>query len=742
MDSPVRENVAHTTIPPTPPSTAGLTREPLSGWDRRTWLVVIPLALIVLYAFLPSLDNGFVAWDDHRNFIDNPYFRGLSAAQVKWAWTTSWVGAYQPLAWMLFEVQYAFYQLDPRGYHVISIVLQVACAMVTYALTRNLLVRCQPEACLGSPWACALSAGMATALFAAHPLRVEAVAWVSCQPYLPCIFFSMLSVLAYLRAFGTNSNPRRSWLVVSFFLFVIALLFKAVPVSLPAVLLILDVYPLRRFRKRTEGTIEPTAQRALLEKVPFVMMSLVFMGLAIAAKPDSQFPVRHYDAWDGVARACYMIWFFICKTVLPLDIIALYPSPVELKWFGLLSGLAIVATMTLSAGLFLVRRTRPGLLAAWLSYLVMLAPNSNLIRISEQIAADRYCYMPMLGLVTLTALGFFRLWKVSSRAHSGAAIGLVVIGLGVLLVLTALTRDQCRTWFNSETLWAHALAHGAQSSFVVHINLGNVYYTQGNDSAAAAQYAAALFLGRDDPGVHYNLAMLLTRQNRYAEAEAHFAEVLRLNRDHIDAHNNLGALLSRQKKYAEAATHFAEVAKLSPGSATAHFNLGLSHSRQGKYEAAATDYAEAIRCQPDYVGAHHNLGTVLSRLENYEAAKDQYHQAIRIDPNFSEAYNALAILMASCPLAKFRDAKMAVRLATRACELTQWKAPRILGTLAAAYAESGDFEAAVSWQKTAIELLTDDRQRADYHSRLTLYQAKQPFRDAAHPARPDVGEQN
>ncbi len=239
---------------------AGPSEEPLPAWDRRTWLVVIPLVFFIMYAFIPSLGNEFVVWDDDQNFLANPNFRGLGAAQVKWAWTTFWFGAYQPFAWLLFETQYVFRQLDPRGYHLTSLLLQVANAVVLYVLTVALLVRCRINSCLESPWKCSLSAGLATALFAVHPLRVEAVAWASCQPYLPCILFSMLAVLVYLRAFPMDSSPRWGWLAGSFLLFVTALLFKAVAVSLPAVLLILDVYPLRRFPDATGRWFDASAQ--------------------------------------------------------------------------------------------------------------------------------------------------------------------------------------------------------------------------------------------------------------------------------------------------------------------------------------------------------------------------------------------------------------------------------------------------------------------------------------------------
>ncbi len=640
-----QERSMQAVVEPVPSSSAVPTRDPLPAWDRRAWLVAIPLALIVIYAFLPCLANGFVSWDDNKSFLENPFFRGLGAAQVRWAWTTFWVGAYQPLAWMLSETQYVFWQLNPRGYHLTSLLFQVANAIVLYVLTVALLVRCKTDSCLESPWTCSLSAAMATALFMVHPLRVEAVAWASSQPYLPCILFSMLSVLAYLRAFPTDSSPRWGWLVGSFVLFLAALLFKAVAMSLPAVLLILDFYPLRRFEDGTGRWFGASARRAWLEKVPFVMTSLLFMGLASAAKPRSQFPSQHEEASLGIARACYSIWFYIAKTVWPRDLIVVYPIPSELNWLAFPFALSIVATLAVTAGLFLLRRRWPGLLATWLCYLVILAPNSGLIRISDQIAGDRYSYMSMLGLVMLAAAGFCWLWRMLSRWRP---CGLVIIamGLGALLGLTAMTRQQCRTWLNSEILWTHALAHGASSSPLAHNNLGNVLYSQGNHQMGVAHYTEALRLNpryadahnnlgtilyaqgkHKEAEAHYlkaaaarsraadahnNLAMILFDQRRYPEAEAHFTEALRLNPSYTDIHNSLGTVLARQKRYAEAEAHFTEAARLNPGLVAAHFNLGRVHAEQGKFESAAAHYAEAIRRHPGYVERTKTWATFLA----------------------------------------------------------------------------------------------------------------------------------
>ncbi len=344
-----QESTMQVALTPVAGPIAGPSGQSLPVWDRRTCLVVVPLALVVIYAFAPVLDNGFVNWDDTVNFLYNPYFRGLGTAQLRWAWTTFWTGTYRPLAWMLFETEYVFCKLDPRGYHLTSLLLQVATAVVLYIFTMVLLVRCGNDSRLENRWPMSLSAGLATALFMAHPLRVEVVAWATVQSYMLCALFSMLAVLAYLHAFGTTTARRWSWLVGSFLLFVTALLFHAVAVSLPAVLLVLDAYPLRRFWAEPGRWFGPELRRVLWEKVPFLIASLVFMGLAIAAKPLSRFPVRQYPLSQCVARACYGIWFYVIKTIWPFDLIAVYPLPKDVNWFSLPYSVSIVATLVMSA---------------------------------------------------------------------------------------------------------------------------------------------------------------------------------------------------------------------------------------------------------------------------------------------------------------------------------------------------------------------------------------------------------
>lgn len=615
---------------------SGRSRQLSPGSNPRTWLVALPLVLVVIVAFLPALDNGFVNWDDDKNFLDNPYYRGVGPDQIKWACTTFWVGVYQPLAWLSFEVEYVFWKLDPRGYHLTSVILHAVNAVVLYVLTVTLLVRCRPDLLLKRPWTYPVSAGLATALFAVHPLRVEVVAWASGQPYLVCALFSMLAVLAYLKSFGLGVSPRWSGLVGTFVLFVAALLSKAAAVSLPAVLLILDAYPLGRFGKDRGRWFAPAARTIWYEKVPFVAVSLIFMVLAIAARGHTLNSVAPNDPVGRVAQACYGIWFNIDKTVLPLNLVAAYPPPKEMNWLAPRFVSSILGTLAIFGGLFLLRRRWPGLLAAWLVYLVVLAPNSGIIPFSGQITADRYSYMAMLGWVPVVAVLFCRLWQVTLRARP-VAMGMTALGVLLIVGLILFTWDQCRTWHDSEALWNHALDHGAVDSSMAHYNMAIVLYSQGKLDAAAAQNAEAIQLNPGDFTVQNFMGIVLQGQGNLEAAAAQFAEALRLNPDYLDAHYNLGIILSRQRRFEEAEVQYAKVLRLDPGFANAHHNLGIDSAFQGKLPQAEAHYTEALRLNPGRVDTHTNLGVVLSRQGKLDQAAAQYAEALRLDPGYAEA---------------------------------------------------------------------------------------------------------
>jgi protein O-mannosyl-transferase len=596
-----------------------------------TWLIAVPLVLMAISAFLPVLENGFVNFDDDKNFVDNPYYRGLGLDQLKWACTTFWLGVYQPLAWLFFELQYVTWKGDPRGFHLCSLIMHAVNTVVLYMLVITFLGRCQPVSMQTSSWTRPLSAGLATALFALHPLRVEVVAWASGQKYLPCALFLMLAVLAYVHAFKDNASPAWRWLVATFLLFVAALFTLAVAVTLPIVLLILDVYPLKRFGHGRRRWFVPPSRRIWYEKVPFFAMSFAFAALALAARGDGDVSEGRSAPLASVCQACYAIWFYIGKTILPLDLIVVYSPLHDVNWLAPRFLFSVIATLVVSGGLFMLRRRWPGALAAWLCYLVILAPNLGIVAFSEHIISDRYAYITMISLYVATA-GLFASVRLTSLSVRALAIGMFVMGSGLMAGLIAMTLDQCQTWRNSETLWTHALAHGGVDSPEAHYNMAIVLYLQSRLDAAADETAEAIRLNPRDFTIHNFMGVVLQRQGKIDEAVARFTDSLRINPDYVDAHYDLAILLSRQGKFDEAAKHYREALRLKPDFADAQHNMAADLSFQGKLPEAMAHYTEALRLNPGRADTHSNLGVVLSRLGNFDEAAMHYAEALRHDP--------------------------------------------------------------------------------------------------------------
>ena len=558
----------------------GAPHQPGAGraWTGRARSAVVPLTLVglSLVAFAPGLGNGFVNWDDEHNFLKNEHFRGLGWDPVAWAWTTLHLGAYQPLGWMLLSAQYRAWGLDPGGYHAVSLAWHAATVVALYALTLHLLDRCRS----GSPRARGqgLWAGLAVAGYAVHPLRVEAVSWASCQPYLPCAFFAVLSVLAYLRANPEGLPPRTGWLIGSLLLYGLSLGFKAPSVGLPGVLLLLDVYPLRRLggAGRWRG---PSAEPVWREKLWFLSLALVFAGLAYFAKasmPSELAPTRP-GLLSRVAAACYAAWFYLGKTVAPHGVAAYYVTPTPVLWSEPPFLASAVGAAGLGALLVVMRKRRPALLATWAAFLVILIPVAGFAPQGQQLVSDRYTYLAAMALVPLMAAGLIRL--ASSDRGPRRAVVVAVTAMGVAAALTGQTRAVCRTWHDSESLWVHALAHGARRSLAVHNNLAAEYYRQGRIDRAIATWQAALTIPPDPSDVSGRVLIL----------------------------SNLGRCLERGDRPDEAIARFAETAQLAPQSAAAHYQWGRALAAAGRYDAAIPRFARALALDPHHEAARSAL---------------------------------------------------------------------------------------------------------------------------------------
>ena len=250
----------------------------------RIGTLIALLCVLVTVPFVPILAGGFVNWDDRLNFVSNPEYRGLGWANIRWAWTTFHVGIYQPLAWMLFGLQYCIFGMRPWGYHLASLILHVTTVAAVFGLLAGLLKRASPGTSRSDLW---LASAVATVFWAVHPLRVEVVAWVSCQGYLPSTLLSVLSVWAYMLADREEVASRRRWFVCSLALYTGALLCKPISLGLPVVLLLLDCYPLGRIQD-ARGL-----RNRIREKWPFFLIAIVFIGISLASKRESMPPSYH-----------------------------------------------------------------------------------------------------------------------------------------------------------------------------------------------------------------------------------------------------------------------------------------------------------------------------------------------------------------------------------------------------------------------------------------------------------------
>ena len=368
--------------------------------ERWGWLVPVLTALVTFAAFLPTLNNQFVDWDDHHNLLDNPHYRGLGWTQIRWMWTTFYMGHWLPLTWMSFGLDYLVWGLEPLGYHLTNLVLHATSAAVFYLVARRILSLAVPDPDDRGQAGLALSAGFAALLFALHPLRAESVAWATERRDVLLGLFYLLTILAYLRACERGERGR-GWYWGAVGLFACALLSKSMAVSLPAVLLILDVYPLRRLGGRMGWWSEP-ARRVYLEKIPFVLLgggasAVAFVALFQIHNTES---LADLTVLGRLAISAYGLCFYLWKMILPLSLSPLYElgtvnpraTPFLLSYGG------VVALTALAVA---CHRRVPGLSAAGLAYVVILLPVLGIFHNGPQIAADRYTYLAGLGWAIL-----------------------------------------------------------------------------------------------------------------------------------------------------------------------------------------------------------------------------------------------------------------------------------------------------------------------------------------------------
>ena len=584
--------------------------EPLARPLLRRWglgLVSILIAVVTFAAFLPTLQNQFVNWDDPDNFLDNPHYRGLGWSQLRWMWTAAfYMGHWIPLTWMTLGLDYLLWGMNPFGYHLTSLVLHAANAIVFYFVAFRILGLALPDAGDRGRAGLALSAGFAALLFALHPLRVESVAWATERRDVLSGLFYLLTILVYLGACERGARGR-GWYWGAVGLFACALLSKSMVVSLPIVLLILDIYPLRRLGGAVGWWSEP-AGRVYLEKIPFVLLAAGASAIAFLAlfSLHSMAGLAQLSVPGRLAISAYNLSFYLWKTVLPLDLSPLYELRGVNAWAPpFLLGYGVVLAITALA--LALRHRVQGLPAAWLAYVITLLPVLGIFQNGPHVAADRYTYLACLGFALLAGAGLL----IASRRLPVLSAGLALV---LLVGLGSLTWSQAQVWHDSEKLWSHAIGIDPKSP-VAHNDWGDALARQGKMAEAIEHFQTALRLKPDYAEAHVNTGIALDQQGKRAEAIEHYQAALRLKPDSAEAHGNMGDALARQGKLAEAIEHYRQALQIKPNYAAVHNNIGVALAKQGKVAEAIAHYQQALQIRPDYAKAGANLLQALHALD-------------------------------------------------------------------------------------------------------------------------------
>ena len=544
-----------------------------------------------------------VTFDDPQYVSENPnVLGGLTAQGVWWALTTGYFTYWHPLTWLSHMLDVQIYGMNAGGHHLTNLLFHIANTLLLFGLLH------------GMTGALGRSAFVA-ALFAVHPLHVESVAWVAERKDVLSTLFWMLTLGAYLQYVR---QPRRERYLAVLGLFAMGLMAKPMLVTLPFVLLLLDVWPLRRVSLQADLSVRSGGKlpretrsvwlRLAREKLPLLvlaiassMVTLVTQTGAGAVSGLDNIPVKLRIANAAVSYVAY-----IGKMMWPSRLAALYPFPSSLPgWWGVGSLLGLIG---LSVLLIRVARRHPYLLVGWLWYLGTLVPVIGFVQVGAQSRADRFTYIPLIGLFLMVAWGIadlFARWSYRKIAIPSLA-GVVV------LACTLIARGQVRHWENSSTMWGNTLAVTTEN-FLAHNNLGVTLARQGRLPDAIAHYRESLRIRPDSAETQNNLGNALFRQGRASEAIVHYGEALRLKPDYPEVHNNLGVVLSSQGRVEEAIREFLAALQGMPGQAGIHYRVAVLLGKKGDTAEAVRHFETALQLNPEHREARQALDDLRSR---------------------------------------------------------------------------------------------------------------------------------
>ena len=586
----------------------------------RTVPILIALVALNVFVYWDVQHFAFVNWDDPLYLTENATVQaGLSPANVWWALTTAQSPYWHPLTWLSHMLDVTLYGMDPGPHHVTSLVIHIASTLLLFTVLRRMTKDEGPSA-------------FVAAMFAVHPLHVESVAWLAERKDVLSSFFLLVTIWAYLR-YVDRPGWRRYLCVAA--AYALALMAKPMVVTLPFALLLLDVWPLRRLA-RSEGLAYkdkiPLLAMALATSVAtFVVQKQVGATAGLSALPLS---ARLENAVVGYVA-------YVGATVWPVHLAAFYPLRQITAW-EVVAAAAVLWGITAAA--WTVRRSYPFVIVGWLWYVVTVAPVIGLMQAGEQARADRFMYIPIIGLLIVAAWGGRALLR---RAVPRRAVP--IAAAAIVLAAAWGARAQAATWSDSFALWQHA-AVVTDRNYVAYEKLADAQRERGLFADAEANYRVALSLAparspRYEAVVHNSLGIVLGREGKADEAREHFAAAVRLDPAFGEGQNNLANALAAGGAFADAIPHYRAAIQLEPESVEPHVGLGAALLRVNRPQDAVAHYREALRLDPKLAEAHNGLGGALALEGKGEAAMAEYQQALQLKPLPSAHLNIALLLM-------------------------------------------------------------------------------------------------
>jgi tetratricopeptide (TPR) repeat protein len=687
----------------------------------RSFIIVTAIVLGVLAVYGQAGRFGFICYDDPTYVIDNPHVTtGLTLQNIAWSLTATRASNWHPLTWMSHMADCSLFGLEPGGPHLVNVLIHLISSLLIYWILLRMT---------GAAW----PSGLAALLFAVHPLHVESVAWVSERKDVLSVCLGLLAISAYI---SYARSRHWAWYMAAVVLFGLSLMAKPMLVTLPLILLLLDYWPLRRIG----GGGGRGVLWVVLEKLPLLALSAADCIVTMISQRNGGAMGLSPPLFERLGHAMLTSLVYLGKLFVPINLGVGYPHPAALGMpISLVAAIAaLVVLIVLTIATLALRRRAPYLIVGWLWFLVTLVPVIGIVQVGVQGMADRYMYLPSIGIFIALA---WSAWELLSRAGKRQTV-FWGAAASALVACILLAHRQAGYWRDSIALFEHS-TQVIPDNYIGHDCLGIAYGVAKRPRDAIAQFGRSLKLYPNNPETRCNLGVELYTIGQYRQAIAQYAIALRENPKYADAHNNLANALDAIGRSREAAEHYQIALRLKPDLTKAHYNFAMLLAAHGRLDDAINHFQEALKLDPNYANAHHYLAWTLDRACRAREAIEQERQALDLKPDWPDALSHLSWMLATDADARVRRPDEAMDLAARACELTAYQQIDPLESLAAACAASGRFPEAVRLAERARDIARQGGQSARAETiarRVALFRQGRayvsPTSAATRPARP------